>query len=98
VKPRTLKGLVHLGLALVAVGELFTATSRTRKVLLGSMAGFHAHAILYHFIYEDGQSVTKRSHLCTSNDGSQQVKLWYNYRTLKEMPNGALRRDRPVKR
>lgn len=53
MKPRTLKGLVHLGLALVAVGELFTATSRTRKVLLGSMAGFHAHAILYHFIYED---------------------------------------------
>jgi uncharacterized membrane protein YhhN len=46
------KGLIHLGLALTAVGELFTATSRTRKILLGSMAGFHAHATLYHFFYE----------------------------------------------
>ncbi len=48
----TVKGLVHLGLALTAVGELFTATSRTRKILLGAMAGFHAHATLYHFVYE----------------------------------------------
>ena len=46
------KGLVHLALALTAVGELFTATSRTRKILLGSMAGFHLHAVLYHFLYE----------------------------------------------
>ena len=48
-----LKGLVHLGLALTAVAELTTATSRTRKILLGSMAGFHAHAVLYHFFLED---------------------------------------------
>jgi uncharacterized membrane protein YhhN len=49
----TVKGLIHLGLALTAVGELFTATSRTRKILLGSMCGFHLHAALYHFAYED---------------------------------------------
>jgi uncharacterized membrane protein YhhN len=48
----TVKGLVHLGLALTAAGELFTATSRTRKILLASMAGFHLHAVLYHFVYE----------------------------------------------
>jgi uncharacterized membrane protein YhhN len=48
----TSKGLAHLALALTAVGELFTATSRTRKILLGSMAGFHLHAVLYHFAYE----------------------------------------------
>ena len=53
MKPKTVKGLVHLGLALVAVGELLTATSRTRKILLGSMAGFHTHAVLYHFLYEE---------------------------------------------
>lgn len=52
----TLKGLVHLGLALLAVGELFTATSKTHKILLGSMAGFHAHATLYHFAYEKDDS------------------------------------------
>ena len=48
----TSKGLVHLALALTAVGELFTATSRTRKILLGSMAGFRCR-VLYHFAYEE---------------------------------------------
>lgn len=60
MKPNVVKGLVHLGLAMVAVGELFTATSRTRKVLLGSMAGFHAHATLYHFIYEKETNLTQK--------------------------------------
>lgn len=64
MKPSTVKGLVHLGLVLVAVGELFTATSRTRKILLGSMAGFHAHAVLYHFILE--------------KDDESQLSYWRN--------------------
>jgi hypothetical protein len=59
VKPKTVKGLVHLGLALVAVGELYTATSRTRKVLLGSMFGFHTHAVLYHFCFEEEDNTKK---------------------------------------
>jgi len=66
MRPSTLKGLIHAGLALVAVGELYTATSRTRKVLLGAMAGFHAHATLYHFVYERGEE-----HEQTSRSNSQ---------------------------
>ena len=50
----TLKGLVHLGLALTALYEVKTATTGARKLLLGSMFGFHAHATLYHFAYEKG--------------------------------------------
>jgi hypothetical protein len=54
------KGLIHLGLTLTAIGELFTATSRTRKILLSSMAGFHAHAALYHFYFEQDTDDSSR--------------------------------------
>jgi uncharacterized membrane protein YhhN len=63
------KGLIHLGLALTAVGELFTATSRTRKILLGSMAGFHLHATLYHFCFEeDTDNLGPVQKMCLTGD------------------------------
>lgn len=63
-----LKGLVHLGLTLTAVAELTTATSRTRKILLGSMAGFHTHAVLYHFFLEDDKRLANLNRRGNAND------------------------------
>ena len=58
MKQSTVKGLVHLGLAVLGAAELPTSKSGPRKFLLGCMVGFHAHATLYHFLYEDEESVT----------------------------------------
>ncbi len=58
MKQSTVKGLVHLGLAVLGAAELPTAKSGPRKFLLGTMVGFHVHATLYHFFYEDEKSVT----------------------------------------
>ena len=52
MKQSTVKGLVHLGLAVLGAAELPTAKSGPRKFLLGTMVGFHAHAAIYHFCYE----------------------------------------------
>jgi len=52
MKQSTLKGLVHLALAVVGAAETLTAKTGARKFLLGTMVGFHAHATLYHFCYE----------------------------------------------
>lgn len=51
-KERKMKGIVHVALALLAVAEVFTACTKTRKLLLGSAAGWHSHAAIYHFFYE----------------------------------------------
>jgi hypothetical protein len=53
MKSSTVKGLVHLGLTLFGAAEALTAKTGARKFLLGTMVGFHAHATMYHFFYED---------------------------------------------
>jgi hypothetical protein len=65
LKPKTLKGLVHAGLALGAIVEALTTDSKIRKLLSGAAAGYHTHATLYHFLYEeetDGKE-TQQTHL-----------------------------------
>jgi hypothetical protein len=52
MKATTLKGLIHAALALGAVVEAMTTNSKFRRVLSGAAAGYHAHAALYHFMFE----------------------------------------------
>ena len=65
MKNTTIKGLVHAGLALGAIIEAMTTDSKIRKLLSGAAAGYHTHATLYHFLYEeetDGKE-TQQTHL-----------------------------------
>lgn len=55
LKPKTLKGLVHAGLAIGALIEALTTTSKLRKLLSGAAAGYHTHATMYHFLYEEAE-------------------------------------------
>ena len=52
MKNTTIKGLVHAGLAIGALIEALTTTSKFRKLLSGAAAGYHTHATMYHFLYE----------------------------------------------
>ena len=52
MKNTTIKGLVHAGLAIGALIEALTTTSKFRKLLSGAAAGYHLHATLYHFMWE----------------------------------------------
>ena len=61
MKDTTLKGLVHAGLAIGATVEACTTRSRTRQLLSGAAAGWHLHAALYHFIYEDDDSEEEKN-------------------------------------
>ena len=56
MKNTTIKGLVHAGLALGALVEAMTTTSKFRKLLSGAAAGYHTHATLYHFLYEQEET------------------------------------------
>jgi hypothetical protein len=46
------KALVHLGLTVGALIEMYTAQDKFRKILSGVAAGYHAHATLYHMFHE----------------------------------------------
>ena len=52
MKNTTIKGLVHAGLAIGALIEAMTTTSRARRLLSGAAAGWHTHATIFHFFYE----------------------------------------------
>lgn len=52
MKEKTLKGLVHGFLAVLGAVELLNCKSRTRKFILGTAVGWHAHATFYHFVLE----------------------------------------------
>ena len=52
MKPTTLKGLVHLGLAVLASYEAAHSTTRVRRLINGAAAGWHLHATVYHLLYE----------------------------------------------
>ena len=54
----TIKGLVHVGLAIGALVEAHYSVSKYRKILNGVTAGYHAHAALFHFCYEEAPSET----------------------------------------
>jgi hypothetical protein len=54
----TIKGLVHVGLAIGALVEAHYSVSKYRKILNGVTAGYHAHAALFHFCYEEEPSET----------------------------------------
>jgi len=47
-----MKGTVHLALAVLAVVELYGASKRTRKAVLGACCGWHLHSMVYHYFYE----------------------------------------------
>ena len=47
------KGWVHLALAALAGYEAAQSTTKGRKFLNAVTAGYHAHAALYHFCYEE---------------------------------------------
>lgn len=51
-KEKNLKGLIHAVLAGLAVLELASADTKTRKFFLGTAAGWHCHAAFYHFVLE----------------------------------------------
>ena len=55
MKNTTIKGLVHAGLALGAIIEALTTTSKFRRLLSGAAAGYHTHATMYHFLYEEAE-------------------------------------------
>ena len=55
MKNTTIKGLVHAGLALGAIIEALTTTSKFRRLLSGAAAGYHMHATMYHFLYEEAE-------------------------------------------
>jgi hypothetical protein len=52
MKDTTLKGLVHVLLAMAAGAEAVDSTTKTRKFLLGTAAGWHASSAFYHFCIE----------------------------------------------
>ena len=49
----TLKGLIHAALFGLAVYEAITSETKARKLVNGAAAGWHAHAVVFHFFYED---------------------------------------------
>ena len=53
MKATTVKGIVHAGLTIGALIEALTTTSKFRKLLSGAAAGYHMHATMYHFLYEE---------------------------------------------
>lgn len=55
MKEKHLKALIHLALVVASVLELTDSRSRSRKLLTGACAGWHAHATLYHLFYEGKQ-------------------------------------------
>jgi hypothetical protein len=52
MKEKTLKGLVHAGLALAVILEAKDAKA-PRRFLLGLAAGWHLYATFYHWMQED---------------------------------------------
>jgi hypothetical protein len=55
MKQSTAKGLFHLALAALGIGEMLTAKGKARKALCCAMSGFHAYATYYHFVREDAE-------------------------------------------
>jgi hypothetical protein len=69
------KGLVHAGLALGAVIEAFTTKSKVRRILSGIAAGYHAHATMYHMLFEKethGKEV-KQTHGIRDYEGFEDI-------------------------
>jgi hypothetical protein len=56
MKETTLKGLVHLGLTIAGLVELRNSSTPARKLLVGALVGWHAHATLFHFLYEKDEN------------------------------------------
>jgi hypothetical protein len=52
IREKKLKAIVHGALAVLAIAEAFTCKSKTRKMLIGCCAGWHAHSFIYHTFYE----------------------------------------------
>jgi hypothetical protein len=52
IKPPTLKGTIHFLLAALAVYEAVQSTTHARRFVNGLAAGWHAHATIYHWVYE----------------------------------------------
>lgn len=59
LKETTVKGLVHLGLAIFGLVELRNARTPARKLLTGALVGWHTHATLYHFMLEKEEEPVK---------------------------------------
>jgi RsiW-degrading membrane proteinase PrsW (M82 family) len=55
MRASTLKGLIHAALFGLAVYEAITSETKARKLVNGAAAGWHAHAVVFHFFYEEEQ-------------------------------------------
>ena len=51
------KGWIHLALAALAGYEVAQSTTKGRKFLNAVTAGYHAHAALYHFVWEETDEI-----------------------------------------
>jgi hypothetical protein len=51
-KEKDLKAIVHGTLAALAIAESFDCKSKIRKLVVGSCAGWHLHALFYHVFLE----------------------------------------------
>jgi hypothetical protein len=60
---KTLKGAVHLALAIVPLVEARIATSKTRALICGLAAGWHLNAAFYHFFIEKGKKSGRKTKL-----------------------------------
>ncbi len=52
MQEKYLKALVHGFLAVLGTVELFNCKSRSRRFVLGTAVGWHAHATFYHLVLE----------------------------------------------
>ena len=52
MRETTLKGLVHLALAALAVYEARTSTTNARRIFNGAACGWHAYSAYDHFFIE----------------------------------------------
>jgi hypothetical protein len=52
MKEKHLKGLVHGFLTILGAVELFNCKTKTRRFVLGTAVGWHAHATFYHLVLE----------------------------------------------
>ena len=53
MRAKTLKGLVHLALAALAVYEARTSTTNARRIVNGAACGWHIYAAYDHFFIEE---------------------------------------------
>ena len=52
LREKTMKGWVHLALAVLAVYEAKTSTTNARKIVNGAACGWHAYSAYDHFFIE----------------------------------------------